>query len=202
MNDFFNQLSKGTLAALVIGAGILFLLIYDPPRSVCDIQVDTFRQSQDRFLYPQKKGVVEMRPEFDRLIDHCRGTNSPGGCYEFFLQMRTMVADMNKVSRECRSRVGRVRNLKTRVLDSLELLVRLAWGESPPASYTQKFGWLDAADMSLFCSLRLVVELFYGESEWEKFRERMFEILPGAAEMPRQEVWELMIVSENCARFP
>ncbi len=202
MNQFLNQLSKGTLAILVIGAGILFIIVNDPPRTICDIQVERFRESQQRFLYSEKRGVVEMRPEFERLINHCKATNSPGGCLEFFLQLRTLGADLNKVSSECRRAVGRIGQLKSRILESMELMTRLAWGDRPPLNYNVKFGWLDVADMSLFCSLRGHLELFYGQSEWDSFRETMFKELPGINELERNVAWELMILSENCARFP
>ena len=75
-------------------------------------------------------------------------------------------------------------------------------GEKPPAAYHSKFGWLDTADISLYCKLKGRYQATYGEGAWTSLREKMMKELPGAAEMPRNQVWDMIIFSENCARYP
>ncbi len=62
--------------------------------------------------------------------------------------------------------------------------------------------WLDTADIALFCQLKSRIMAFYGEDSWVALRERMMRDLPGAKDLPRNQVWDLSLFSENCARYP
>ena len=76
-----------------------------------------------------------------------------------------------------------------------------AWGTQPPASYVEKQGWLDTSDVALFCQLRGHIELYYGTSDWESYRDRLFTELPGAKNLPRKDTWEKMLLSTDCRKF-
>jgi hypothetical protein len=84
----------------------------------------------------------------------------------------------------------------------MELLLRVAWGTKPPDAYHAKFGWLDTADISLFCKLKTRIISFYGEPAWNAYREKMMKELPGAKDIARETVWDLSLFSENCSRYP
>jgi hypothetical protein len=78
----------------------------------------------------------------------------------------------------------------------------LAWGETPPTAYHAKFGWLDTADVSLYCGLKTRIIAFYGDPAWSAFREKMMKELPGAKDLARNQVWDMSLFSENCSRYP
>ena len=86
--------------------------------------------------------------------------------------------------------------------ESSELLILMAWGEKPPAAYNSKMGWLEISDISLFCKMHERIGALYGEKTWDLFRERIMRELPGAKDLARNQVWDLSIFSENCARYP
>ncbi len=250
MDKFLNQFSKTTQATVAIIAGMIFLtMIYDPPRSVCDTQMEKIKESQKLFLYKAKtkKGVrathmcyrersklialpshakeciensdcrsneqcIDKKcrqaeeeyecTKYQSLADRCKRSNNPGGCYELFSGIKTLLTDLESLTRECGSSAGNNPEVKAAIKDTLELIVRLAWGEKPPASYHAKFSWLDAADISLFCKLRNRYQAMSGDEAWKSFRQRLLTELPGAKELPQNEVWDLSIFSENCARYP
>jgi hypothetical protein len=139
---------------------------------------------------------------YRRLVDRCKMTNSPGGCFELFDGMKDMLRDLRGVPSECAPKVGVIAEVKKAIWEVSELMIRLAWGESPPGSYNQKFGWLDTADISLFCRLKYDAAEMYGEDAWNQFREKMMASLPKAQTMSRNDVWDMTILSENCARYP
>jgi hypothetical protein len=116
--------------------------------------------------------------------------------------MRTLIRDLEAVPSECAAQIGSINEVKVALMEISELLVRLAWGDRPPVTYHQKFGWLDTSDISLYCRLKKQIIESYEELAWQEFRERLFRDLPGSKDMPREQVWDMTIFSENCAKYP
>lgn len=230
MDKFLAQFSKNTLAVVSIVAGIFFIVfVLDPPKSVCDTQMTFIKTSQrlllfkdtakkgmkaknicyrkvDPLILAQKKDKLEEEPyectKFESLRDRCRRTNDPGGCYELFNSVRILLTDLDTLTRDCSGAAGSVPEVKNAMKDTLDLVVRLAWGEKPPSAYNAKFGWLDSADVSLYCKLKARYQNTYGDTVWNKYRDELMKDLPGANELPHNQVWEMSIFSENCARYP
>lgn len=202
MGDFIARLSKTTLAILVIGAGIIFIILTDPPHTICDAQKELFIQTQTPFIYLDAKDKTTKTTIFENLTGQCKLANSPGGCYELFARMRRLLEDLDNAPSECNGKIATEFKTKAAIMSTLELMVKLAWGAKPPQTYYEKFGWLDTADMSLFCRLKSRAIESFGESAWSSFQEKFFQSLPGAKELARQNVWQNMILSENCKRYP
>ena len=80
-------------------------------------------------------------------------------------------------------------------------MTQLAWGAKPPATVPVKYGWLDSADMNLFCEYKELAQKYYGQSSWESFRERVMVKLPEAEKLSRQDLWGKTILSTNCLQF-
>lgn len=203
MRQILNSIPKGLLAFLVLAGGILFFILGDPPKTVCDAQMDLFKQAQLKFLYVDPKSkATEKTTKFERLSQHCRRTNAPGGCFELFQLTKRMLDDLNAVPLECRSDVAGSKVVRDAVSFMTELMVRLAWGEDSPGTYAQKFGWLDVADISLYCRLKSVYQNYFGEPKWVALREKLLKGLPGAEKYPRGHIWDHSILSEDCSRYP
>lgn len=200
--QILSQLPRGLLAFLVLFGGILFIIFADPPKSVCDAQIELFKKNQQSFLYKDPNSKVEKTTKFERLFEHCKITNSPGGCLELFQLTKRMLDDLNAVPSECRSTVASQTEVRRAILYASELLVRLAWGERPPQTYSQKFGWLDVADVSLFCRLKDRQTDYFGQNSWNNLREKLLKELPGVNTISRSQAWDLSILSENCIRYP
>ena len=54
LNDIY-KLPKTLLAILLIGGGIVFILLNDPPHTFCDAQVEHFKRVQRGILYKNPK---------------------------------------------------------------------------------------------------------------------------------------------------
>lgn len=202
MKNWLATLSKNTLAFCAIAGGIAFIILSSPPHTVCDSQLERVKESEKGFLYKDPKSKFQVTTKYQRLRDQCKGSNNPGGCYEFFQSVKALLTDLENVSGECNPRVGAIGEVRTALFESAELLVRLAWGEKPPAAYHAKFRWLDTADVALFCKLKSRMSLMYGNSAWENLREKLMGDLPGVKDMTRTQVWEMVLFSENCSRYP
>lgn len=202
MDRLLAVLPKNVLALLLIVGGIVLIVLFQPPHSVCDSQIEVVNKNQQSFLFKDPKSKQILTSKYERLRDHCKVTNNPGGCYELFQELKTMSHDLGTLPAECGSAVRGTVQYDRALKESAEMMVRLAWGEAPPSSYSAKFGWLEISDITLFCRLKDRLFAFYGEDWWNTFRERMMLDLPGAKDLARNQVWDLSLFSENCARYP
>jgi hypothetical protein len=210
MGHFFAMLPKTLLAFCAIAAGTIFIIMAQPPHSLCDSQIEVINKGQQKFLFEDEKskrllaGKKEgnLTTKYERLRDQCDLTNDSGGCYEYFQEMRAFLRDLNSLTTECAPVVGEIGTYRKALVESLEKIVRIAWGPAPPTSYNVKFSWLDSSDINLFCRMKDRYLSFYGDEAWEAFRTRISQQLPGAKDLTPTQIWDLSIFSESCARHP
>lgn len=202
MNQFFQSLSRGTFALIVIGGGILFIIILNPPHTLCDSELESFKEKQSTFLFTNKKNKSEKTPRQEKLLNQCKISNSPGGCYQYFFEMRKLYNTLNSVPSECIGKVTGLSAVKASLVDTVTLMVKIAWAEKPPETYYEKFNWLDPAAISLFCRLKYLVTESYGKKFWDQFQETVMLSNAGAKEISRTQVWEKSLFSVNCSQYP
>ena len=104
--------------------------------------------------------------------------------------------------------------------DGVELMARIAWGTKPPEPGLERFGWMQEAELAIFCRLKNTYVRAKGEEAWTELRKRVFAKLPGeevpvssdpsvAAATPKsaslvfseQEVWNRSIFSVRCENY-
>lgn len=202
LDQWIRTLSKGTLAALVIGIGILFIIFSDPPRTVCDSQLDAVKKQQASFLFPDQMDKKDPKgTSFKALYTYCKNSPGPGACYELFAKLRLLVRDLNSVPNECTSSLAGESAIQMALWMPIKLMVESAWGTKPPEGLVEKLCWLDSSDIGLFCNLSSWIVRIYGQPAWEGYRESLFKDLPGAASLGRKEAWERMLLSVDCPKY-
>jgi len=187
---------------VAIGAiilGFLFFLINDPPKTVCDVQLEIFQKEQEKFLYPSKSGA--RKPEIDKDFEVCRLGAGPGGCFELFRKLKKLAVDLENIPRQCAGAASGRGEIQKGVWGSLRLMVMLAWGEKPPLTYVQRHGWLDTSDVALFCKLKAQAVEFFGRDAWVRFREGATSALPGVEALPKDQVWQRSLISTTCENY-
>lgn len=201
MDRFLAQIPKFWLIVGSLTIGILFIVLIDPPKGVCDAQLELFRAQQKDFLYLDSKNEFIKTTGFTREYERCQSSNTPGGCYELFEKIRKFLADVDGIPKECLSSAQSENVIGQTIAKTFDLFVRIAWGSKPPERYNDKFKWLDNSDMALFCRLKSNYDKILGAQALTQKRESYFEELPGAKGLPRQKIWEAMLLSENCGRY-
>lgn len=199
MEQFLASLPTRVLAIGAIILGFLFFLLNDPPKTVCDVQLDIFQKEQDRFLYPSASGV--QKPEIDKAFEVCRQGAGPGDCFDLFRKLKKLALDVENIPRQCTGAASGRSEVKKGIWGSLKLMVMLAWGERPPLTYVQRQGWLDTSDVALFCRLKHQAVEIFGREAWIGFREAVVKDLPGAATLPKEQVWQRSLLSTACENF-
>jgi hypothetical protein len=195
------DLPKALLVFVLLGGGILGIILFNPPYTVCDSQLELFKKNQTGFIYIAETEKTIKTPMIDVLSDRCKETNSPGGCYELFMKMKGLLSDLDRIPSDCSSQVTSRSEIKNALWNQIKLMMNLAWGTQPPTNLYDKVGWLDPADIALFCRLKAELDNLYGKEAMDSFRETMFHDLPGASTISRTQAWELMLLSTDCRAY-
>lgn len=210
MENFLNSLPKPVLAILAISVGIVVFMIFSPPHTVCDTQEATLREQQIGNIFPSEIKKSKIPPTLVRAKEACQLGNSAGSCYEYFMVLKKVADDVAKGSSECTKQLFDVAEVKAALNDGVEMMVRLAWGVKPPEPGLERFGWMQEADIAIFCRLKSVYLRANGEEAWTSLRHRISEKLPGEeAEEPRkaksllseQDIWNRSLFSVRCEAF-
>lgn len=197
MDEFLRRAPRTLLALVAIVIGYALIIGFNPPRTVCDEQIDVFRTSQKAFLNPSGKIVTKSMAT--ELFELCKADNGPGGCFDYFLNVRGMVDGLERIPKNCASTVAKDPLIQKWLFKSLTLMAQIAWGESSQGVYvSRKHSWLDAADLRLFCRMKILATRIYGEDGFQGFREGVIADLPGAKELSREQKWTRSIFSSPC----
>ncbi len=178
-----DRIPRPLLVFAVLLIGIALLFVIRKPHSVCENQLELFKEAEAGQIYTRKVKAAQRPAIFPRLMDNCKIGNSPGACYELFTAFRKVLRDLDGASQECLAPFGEEVEIRNAVVKGTELLVMLAWGSKPPEQGLAKFGWLETPDLSLFCQMKAMYIRMYGTEAWESFRLATQAKLPGEAEL-------------------
>lgn len=197
MDELLRRAPRTLLALVAIAIGYVLIIGFNPPRTVCDEQLDVFKGSQKAFLGQTSAKV--SRSTADQLFEMCKSDNGPGGCFDYFLNARSMVDGLERIPKNCAATVGSDDLIKKWLLKSLTLMTQIAWGDSSTGVYvSKKHSWLDAADLRLFCRLKAMANRFYGTEAFDQYRESLLSTLPGSDKISREQKWSRSIFSSPC----
>lgn len=222
MYDFpmLNNIPRSVLVFIVLLGGVFTFFLIQKPHSRCDSQLEVFRDSQKGQIFTYKV-KNSMRPAlYPRVVEACRMGNSAGACYEMFSILKKLVRDLDASPHECLVPFGEVTEVKKALNEGSQLLVQLAWGEKPPENAFTKFGWMQTADIGLFCSLKQVYNRVYGEPAWNALRMATYKKLPGEGsvyqngsclncdykkmadeKLSAEEIWVKSLFSVRCEQY-
>lgn len=179
MENFINSLPKPVLVLLVLIVAIFVIFLLQPPRTICDTQLDSFKEDQKGSIFALKEKKNVIPPSIQRSKEACQLGNSAGSCYEYFLTLKKVADGISKASTECAAQLFGVAEARTALTDGIELMTRLAWGLKPPEPTLERFGWMQEAELATFCRLRSVYIRANGEEGWIELRRKIFAKLPG-----------------------
>lgn len=220
MEKFFNSLPKPVLAILVIFVVLIFLMLNDPPSTICDVQASNLRESLKGQLFPTTIKKNKLPPLLGPAQEACQQGNSAGSCYEYFSILRKAARDIKNFSSECREDLVSISEVKRAFREGVILMAKMAWGTRPPEPGMVRFGWLSDSELSLFCLIKDVYSQGLGNESWEELRKSVFKELPGepplglpgggvgdiapptaVATMEEKEIWARSLFSVRCENY-
>ena len=199
MDRWFASLPKPLLALGVIIIGFVVIVLSDPPRTICDSQLEVYRESQQDFLFFRRGAGNSTKPALmGELIFRCRGDNSPGGCFELFQRLKKMQADLVTIPGHCSADAMEDANISGGLLQGVRLMAQIAWGEAGPTSSMRRNGWLDASDVALFCDLKKSAVRLMGSEEFNAWRDGLIAGFPGADLLEGDQVYQRSLFATPC----
>jgi hypothetical protein len=200
MDEIIARFPPWFVALVVLTLALAGFFFYNPPKTTCDVQIETFAQAQKDFLYPMSKGAITLPPDIKSKIDMCLKGNSPGSCVELFSKVKRLLIDLDVVSNDCRDQAAEDQTLSW-LWRLMTVIVQIAWGEKPPPNSFMRQGWLDASDISVFCKLQHRVRRLYTPDRFEQWRVGTLPQLPGADKLQPNDLFERSLLSTPCDQY-
>ena len=176
-----SKIPRPLLVFLVLFGGSLLVYFAQKPQSMCDTQVETFREAEKGFLYRRtEKGIQDHNPIYVRVLGLCRQRAVYGACFEYFALMKRINRDLDGTPGNCSVEFSELPEVRKVLRESIEVLVSLAWGDKPPNSDpSEVMGPLQSADLVLFCQSRKHFLRMYGDEAFAQLRNYIYGVLPG-----------------------
>ena len=190
------KLLLGTFAVL---ATMVFLYFNDPPKTLCDVQMEAVNKSLSVGFF-SKKGPIKFQQGVMDAFNFCMEANSPGGCYDIFERLRFFEKQVRTIPSSCGGHKSVEKMLKA-LEKGIKLIVQIGWGEAPPETLFEKRAWMTNADLGLFCRMKREHIRLFGKKRWMAFREHVMAGLPEAQTMSRKQRWEKSLFSFPCKGY-
>ena len=161
------SLPRSVLAGLIICAGIAFLILTSPPKDLCDHQIDVYKQDNVNFIFPDKIRKVKVKTFYEKEIEQCYQTNSPGGCYALLHSIDRLILSFKRVQIECHQNLAQLKEVKQAFTDIYTLFVEISWEDGS----RNPLGWLSESDVFTYCKLRNQMRYLYGNEYLDKLNK-------------------------------
>ena len=192
-------MSQSVLVFLGLVGGVLIIFMLNPPHTVCNSQLNELMNRHTPFFILDKSSKFQEETEYQKSFESCQNSNNPGACLKLFNGMRQLVSTLEVLPSDC-SHLCRQRAFNEPLWETIEIMVRIGWGDGPPENVYERSSWLSYSDFSLFCRVKRLLTLCHGEENWRVRQEEILSGLPGADKMERRDVWRLALFSTNCQR--
>lgn len=198
--DFLNKLPKPLIFSSVITLGIIFLIINNPPSSICSVQIDHYKKKNVGFIFKDSQDKVRTQTILSEKIQECVRTNTPGGCYSLFSKLRQFVKSFNIINTDCHHEISEIKQVRKYLVDIYSLFIIISWGKGEKNEFSNSLNWLSINDVSLFCRVKNKINYFYGSTYLTRLEGQLLQELdPGKS---LEEFQKLTILSENCSFYP
>ncbi len=181
MENFINSLPKPLLAILVLSIGLAVIIYINPPHSICDAEVVVYEESLKGFITPGQavdgKKKRKVPPRITQEKDQCREGNSSGACFDYFRDLKEMATRLSDRSSECLAPSFEVLDTQKIISDSVEIMVRIAWGDKTPEP-ALRYAWLQEYEFNLFCRMQNLYQRALGDEAWEELQHKVLLKLP------------------------
>lgn len=201
MLNVLYKLPKFLLVCLLIGGGILFIILNDPPHTFCDTQIEQFKKIQKGILYKNPKDFHQEKSILKRKQNTCQKENAPGACYDYFAYLKRLLKDFHVLSQECISQIYSTVEVKEALSSALTLMTAIAWREEVLTGRVSKYNWLTRADLFLFCEIKEKYIMYYGKENYHFLENEILTLLPVTKKIPPQLLMKRTILSEPCTTY-
>ncbi len=217
IQNTIQQLPPLLLGFIVIVVALIAFRFYDPPKTLCDVQVEAvqkrlingFYRSLGNNRYSQAAALEEAQRKADdfsrssletsvlEAFNFCLRSNSPGGCFDMFSRLDFFEKQIRTIPTECGESPA-TESLRKASEKALGLFLRLAWGDDAPNNKYNITSWLDTQDLGIYCRLKRQYVRLFGKEQLNSLAWSQIPLLPGAKDITRKQMGERSLMSYPC----
>ena len=181
MNRLLEKIPRPLLVGIVLAIAIGLFVLNDPLRDECAVQAKIFERNTKGILSAVRTNKKIQFAKIRPMRDLCREGNSIGACADYFGALRTVSGELKVFSEKCQKKYAVDHESTVAEIGSaLKTMALVAWGEKPPASISERAGWLTEPDLRSFCSLKKSYLNLAGEEEFVGLRNGIYRDYPDA----------------------
>ena len=190
------HLPKLFLGFVIIVLVLLAIYYNDPPKTLCDIQMEEIQKNLRRGFYANDERG-SYRKSIGDALKFCLSSNSSGGCHDLFTRFEFFEKRIRSLPTNCGFNSAAL-PVRKALQKSLRLFAEIGWGGKPPESKYNNVSWLDSFDLGLYCRLKRQYLRLYGNPDWQTFTQSVVFQLPGAETLKGKEILERSLFSYPC----
>ena len=202
MDRFLQSLPNGLVATGAVVIFILLLLQMNPFHTACDSQINLLKEKLNPAFFtkadPKRPDIIPASL-YSKYKERCMKGASQGSCLQWFESLKRLDSELLSSPSTCTADILAISEISKILTESLQIMVRLAWGPKAPESAYDKNSWFQSFHLRSFCNLRDWYSSAKGKEAWIDLRESLMDELPGASELSRKEVWSRSILSTSCS---
>ncbi|MBC6416159.1 MAG: hypothetical protein GDA46_07255 [Bdellovibrionales bacterium] len=194
------KLPKIILAFIFIGGAVFLIIVSEPPHTLCDTQIQNFKQNQKGFIYNNSKDFHKNKSILKRKKKNCEEGNSQGSCHDYFFLLKKILKDLQLISNECKPQIFADTKVKKTFAEALTLMTALAWREEVVLGHLSKINWLTKTDLSLFCQIKSKYLFEYGRNSYKKLEKQIINLIPNNTKN-KSLLLKWSLLSEDCYKY-
>lgn len=199
--NWLYSLPKALIAVLVIVVGVAFIVLRSPPKTLCDLQEEVYRQNNINFLFKDSRNKVLKKTAYQKNEEECRESNSPGGCYSLFHSIHRLLQSFRAAAPQCHKQISQIKEVRSALTNTYSLFLEISWAEGKNRVETSSpLSWLSSNDAADYCKLKSQIVYFYGSSGLDQLEKKVHQQIGSDASF--EDFARFSILSENCSLHP
>lgn len=143
------KIDKSYLPFIILGALAIVLFFYDPPASICEVQMKSYRLSMVGKLYGRRVEKNILPAKISDSVSRCQRGKTSGSCMDFFDIVNEALTNLNQFDEECRPGLIDEKPIFENAKKLFLIMNVLAWGDRVPAD--NRDNWLSQSNLYVYC---------------------------------------------------
>ena len=180
LDQLISKIPKPLLVFGVLAVALIVIWVNNPLKDECEVRTDIFLKEMRGIITSVR--VKKAKTQFAQLTfwkDKCKEGNTAGTCDDYFKGLSKLTTALSAFPDKCQSKFAEENEFfgKT-IYEALQIMSLAAWGEKPPVSAAERFGWLSEREIKTFCKLKSTLMLLIPEEELEGLKEKIYSQYP------------------------
>lgn len=181
LDQIISKIPKPVLVVGVLTIALVVIVFSNPLKDECEVKTTNFLK--------EVRGIVTSvrakdKTQFAQLgfwMDRCKQGNSQGACEDYFSGLRKLTTALTIFPEKCQLTYSEENeNFLRYLIDGLQVMSLVAWGEKPPAGVADRAGWLTEVDLKTFCRLKKTFFNLASEEDFTAVKNKIYLQYPDA----------------------